>query len=85
MKNLKIEKRQKRAELSLNPVFYPEDVVEKAIKDFSGVFDTKFERDGERINIKLKLIARGVGIEDVTYKFINYLLAEVKNSEVNAW
>jgi len=83
MKNLKIDKKQKRAELSLNSVFYPEDIVERVIKDFEGVFDTKLEREGGRINIKLKLMAKGANIEDVTYKFINYLLAEVKNSEVN--
>ncbi len=83
MKNLKIDKKQKRAELNLNSVFYPEDIVKRAIKDFSGLFDTKLEREGDRINIKLKLIARGVSIEDVTYEFINYLLAEVKHSEVN--
>ncbi len=83
MKNLKIDKKQKRAELNLNSVFYPEDIVKRTMKDFEEVFDTKLEREGDRINIKLKLIAKGVSIVDVTYEFINYLLAEVKNSEVN--
>ena len=83
MKNLKITRKGERAELDLNSVFYPENFVKMVIKDFKNIFDAEFKKKGERIEIKLKLKTNGIKTERATYDFINYLFAEVKNSQVN--
>ncbi len=83
MKNLKINRKEGKAELDLNPVFYPKNIVEKTVKDFKKVFDADFENNDDRITLKLKLKAKEVKIEEAVNDLINYLLAEVKNSEVS--
>jgi len=83
MKNLRINPRGRTVELNLNHLLYPEDIVKKAAEDFGKVCDTIIERRGERINIKMKLKVRKIKIDRVVYDFVNYLLAEVKNSEVS--
>lgn len=82
MRNLKINKKGKKAELELNHDFYPEHVLRKAAKDFGKIFDVDIEENGKKFVITLKLRGNKTGIEEATYEFVNYLLAEVKNDMV---
>lgn len=82
MRNLKVNKKGEEAELELNSVFYPEQVLSKVTKDFGKIFNVDIERKGEKFKIKLKLKRKNVKIEEAIYDFLNYLLAEVKNDVV---
>jgi len=83
MRNLKINPKGRTAELNLNHLLYPEDVVKKAANDFGKVCDTIVERKGGRIKVKIKLKGGELKIDKIAYDFVNYLLAEIKNSEVS--
>lgn len=82
MRNLKINKKGKRAELELNRDFYPEHVLRKSAKDFRKVFYVDIKEKGEKFAITLKVRRNKTGIEEAAYEFLNYLLAEVKNDIV---
>ena len=80
MRNLKIDKKEKKAELELNSDFYQEDVLREVVKDFGEVFVADIKKSRGKFNITLKLKSSEVGIEEAAYNFLNYLLAEVKNN-----
>ena len=82
MKNLKINRKRKRAELELSRDFYPERVLRKSAKDFGKVFDIDIEESEGKFIITLKPKLSKMGIEEGVYEFVNYLLAEVKNDMV---
>ncbi|MCK4335473.1 MAG: HxsD-like protein [Candidatus Aenigmarchaeota archaeon] len=82
MRNLKINKKGKRAELELSRDFYPEHVLRKAAKDFVKVFDVDIKGKKGKFVITLKPKLKKMGIEEATYEFVNYLLAEAKNDMV---
>jgi hypothetical protein len=82
MKNLKIDKKERKAELELNRDFYPENVLRKALRDFGEVFDADVEYGEEKIVVNLRLKTSKVNIEEAMNEFVNYLLAEVKNDMV---
>jgi len=82
MKNLKISKKRKRAELELNRDFYPEHILRKSAEDFGKVFNVDIEEREGKFIITLKLRGNKTGVEEATYEFLNYLLAEVKNDMV---
>lgn len=82
MRNLKINKKGKGAELELNSDFYPEHVLRKVAKDFGKIFKVDIEKGDGKFVIMLKPKLKRMGIEEATYEFVNYLLAEVKNDTV---
>ncbi len=82
MRNLEISRKRRTAELELNCDFYPEHILRKAAKDFRKTFNVDIERRNGKFFTKLKLKGNEIGIEEATYDFINYLLAEVKNDMV---
>lgn len=82
MRNLKVNKKGRRAELELNPDFYPEHVLRKAAKDFGKVFDADIQESGEKFVITLNIKSKDIEIEKGVLEFVNYLLAEVKNDMV---
>jgi hypothetical protein len=80
MRNLKIDKKRKRAELELRYDFYPERVIRKVADDFRKVADIRIKKMDENMIVTLNLKVSDLRIEEMTYNFINYLLAEVKNN-----
>lgn len=82
MRNLKINRKRERAELELNRDFYPEHVLRKSARDFGKVFNVDIEERRGKFIITLKLRENKTGVEEATYEFLNYLLAEVKNDMV---
>jgi len=77
MRNLKIGKR--RVEIKLNSNLYPQIAVEKALMDFGEVFSATIDKVDENLLLTLNLNSKKVSIEEATYNFLNYLLAEIKN------
>jgi hypothetical protein len=82
MRNLKIDKKGKRAELELRHDFYPGHVIRKVADDFRKVADVRIKKMDGNVLVTLNLKVSDVRIEEITYNFINYLLAEVKNNRV---
>jgi hypothetical protein len=79
MKNLKINRKAKKTELELKSYFYPEHIIREVIEDFGKILNADVEKNGDKFLITLKPIVNKIGIEKITYDFLNYLFAEVKN------
>jgi 5S rRNA maturation endonuclease (ribonuclease M5) len=82
MRNLRINRNEKKAELELNCDFYPEHILRKVVKDFRKIFDADIEKRKGKFAVTLKFKGNKAGIEEASYEFVNYLLAEVKNDIV---
>jgi hypothetical protein len=82
MRNLKIDKKGRKAEIELKKDLYPESAVTKAADDFKKILDVSVKKTGENLKVTLNLKAKSPEIEEVAYNFINYLLAEVKNGMI---
>lgn len=77
MKNVEFE--EDEAIIKLNRDIYPESSVESTVDVFSEKFDVKTEKTGGKITVKISSLG-GVETEKVGYRFLNYLLSEIKKN-----
>ncbi len=66
------------AVLELNPVFYPEKVIDLAISKTKNL-EIKKSMQGKKIRLELKAKEK-VNLEELALEFSNYLLSTMKNS-----
>ncbi|MCD6226344.1 MAG: HxsD-like protein [Candidatus Aenigmarchaeota archaeon] len=66
-------------EVTLNSEFYPDDILEKAIEDYSKLFDIKIDKTKEKLKIILKPKQEIQDLQIIGYEFVNYLLYLIKN------
>ncbi len=66
-------------EITLNSEFYPDEALEKAIEDYSKLFDIKSEEKENTLKIILKPKQEISDLQIIGYEFLNYLLYLIKN------
>lgn len=64
--------------IDINPDFYPEDAIDRAVEVFSSVCDFDIKKEESRTTITLKL-RQDVNPKLSGYEFMNHLLAQIKN------
>lgn len=77
MRNVKINKKKGVAEIDLNPDFYTKDTLQKTSDRFKDICKINISDKAGRIKVKVK--ARNKEVADVTYEFLNHLIADMKN------
>ncbi|MFP4151170.1 MAG: HxsD-like protein [Candidatus Aenigmatarchaeota archaeon] len=77
MKNIEFE--EGRAEIRLNKKIYPEESINKTVSIFSNGFEVETERTGKETIVKIA--SEDTDIEKVGYRFLNYLLSEIRRKD----
>ena len=77
MNNIKINKKSKKVDISLNKKFYSIKAVKQASQDFKDICNCTIPKN-KNIEISLKL-KEDLDINTIGYEFCNYVLALMKN------
>ena len=72
MENIKFDER--RVKIVVNPVFYPEEKIKIACKDYSKICQSKIKKNGKKLEISLIPKSKELDTKTLVFEFMNYVL-----------